>query len=732
MRRIVCIFLIVLFAVESFGGERKKVGLVLGGGGAKGVSHIGVLKVLEEAGIPVDYVVGTSMGAIVGGLYSIGYTPYEIDSIVRIQEWNMLLSDRVSRNSQSFPEKQMSERYILSLPLGIDKRDRLISGVIRGQNIQNLFSNLTIGYHDNVDFNTLKRPFACVSFNLVDGKDYVFREGSLPVAMRASMAIPAVFVPVRMDSMVLIDGGLINNYPADIVREMGADIVIGVDLGTNDLKEFKDINATSDIIGQLMALYAHDTYKVNRETTDLLFRPNMKPFTAASFFPEALDSLINRGEQEARQRWDEIIALKEKIGIDDSYKDSASAGDNRTLKDVNKPFFIKSISIEGVEQKDEKRLVKISGLEENSYTTINNLNNAISILIGTVDYTDVRYELKGERQEDLVLKVRRRAVSSLNLGLRFDTEEIMAVLLNITYHRYKHSKFALSGRVGRNSYARLDYTVERTPLRNVNLASQISYKDLDIYSRGKKSFNTGYMHYLAELGYTDMNWLNFKFQVGARYEYFNYKSALHSEGLQTYDVRPEGFVSYFGLAHYETFDRRHYPNKGVSLKAEYSMYTDNLFTYKGELPFSAISGTFTGIIRTSSRFSMIPSLYGRVLLGDNVAYPYMNVLGGDYPEKYVPQQLPFAGIYNMEILDKSLIITQMQLRYRFAHSHYLSFTGNYGVHNNDFEKILNGSGFWGAGISYGYNSFVGPMNVNLGYSNHTEKPQVYISLGYNF
>ena len=299
MKKLLCFLLMLLVALPSLTAQRKKVGVVLGGGGAKGVAHIGVLKVLEEAGIPIDYVAGTSMGAIVGGLYAIGYTPAEIDTMVLEQDWTMLLSDRIKRSSLTFPEKENSERYILSLPFGKDKKDRVIQGMIKGQNLMNLFSNLTIGYHDSVDFRNFNIPFACVAVDAVDGKDYVFRKGSLPLAMRASMAIPAVFTPVRLDSMVLIDGGLNDNFPVDVAREMGADVIIGVDLGTSDLKTLDKLNSPGDVIGQIIALHGHDKYARNKEQTDLLLRPNMTSYNAASFSTVALDTLIRRGEQEA-------------------------------------------------------------------------------------------------------------------------------------------------------------------------------------------------------------------------------------------------------------------------------------------------------------------------------------------------------------------------------------------------------------------------------------------------
>ena len=173
---------------------RKKVGVVLSGGGAKGMAHIKALKVIEEAGIPIDYIVGTSMGAIVGALYSIGYTPEQLDSMVRKQDWNFLLSDRVNRSEMSLIDREHAERYILSVPFVNTPKESASGGLLKGQNLANLFSNLTMGYHDSIDFNKLPIPFACVAPTIVDGKQVVFRNGVLSTAMRASMAIPGVFL----------------------------------------------------------------------------------------------------------------------------------------------------------------------------------------------------------------------------------------------------------------------------------------------------------------------------------------------------------------------------------------------------------------------------------------------------------------------------------------------------------------------------------------------------------
>lgn len=736
MKKYIC-FMLMFLVVWPIGAEqRKKVGVVLGGGGAKGVAHIGVLKVLEEAGIPIDYIAGTSMGAIVGGLYAIGYTPAEIDSMVIAQDWTMLLSDRVKRSNLSFPEKENAEQYILSLPFGKEKKDRMISGMIKGQNLQNLFSNLTIGYHDSVDFNTFNIPFACVAVNVVDGKDYVFRSGSLPLAMRASMAIPAVFTPVRLDSTILVDGGLNDNFPVDVARDMGADIIIGVDLGTSDLKMLKELNTPADLIAQIVALHGYEKYAKNKEKTDLLFRPDAAPYNAASFSTTALDTLIRRGEQTARRQWSDIIALKKKIGIPDDYRPVAYTHPRKSYPVLpTDSFYIRQISFTGTDPRDEKWLFRLSGLKENSRITLKELHNAMAILVGTNAYSNVNYKLTGEGQQDLVLTVQEKSVSSVNLGLRFDTEEIIAVLLNATfdYRAHNRSRLAFTGRVGgKSSLGRLDYAIERNPLRNLNLAYQFTYQDLDIYRRGDKVLNTTYRHHFAEFGYSDVNWLNFKFQAGIRYEYFDYNSFLYTGDNGQYRVSPEGFISYFALAHLETFDRRYFPTRGVSLRADYSIYTDNFVSYRGHAPFSVIGLNFTSVLPVTSHFSVLPSLYGRVLIGGNLAYPFLNVVGGETFGRYISHQLPFAGINYTEIFNNSVVIARLHFRQRIAGKNYISLIGNYAIHHDDFLQLFDGKSVWGGSLGYAFNSIAGPLSANFSMSNQNKNLQFYMNLGFSF
>ena len=347
---------------------------------------------------------------LVGALYAIGYSPNEIDSLVALQDWQLLLSDKVKRDNLTFPEKENSEKYVITLPFGFDKKDRMIDGMVKGQSLQNLFSNLTIGYHDSVDFRSFPIPFSCVAVNIVDGKDYVFQKGSLPVAMRASMAIPAVFTPVKLDSMVLVDGGLNNNYPADVAKEMGADIIIGVDLGSSDLKERQNLNSSVGIVSQIVALHGYEKYQRNLKVTDLLIRPDLHPYNSTSFTASAIDTMIIRGEEATRKAWPTLMELKKEIGITDSV---VPISKRIHLSNRANSFLIRNIHFEGADPHDEKWLLKICKLKENSYITLEQLHHAMAVLVETNAYSNVSYKLIGEESKDLYLIVAPKSASSI-------------------------------------------------------------------------------------------------------------------------------------------------------------------------------------------------------------------------------------------------------------------------------------------------------------------------------
>lgn len=536
-------------------GPRKKVGVVLSGGGAKGMAHIGALKVIEEAGIPIDYVVGTSMGSIIGGLYSIGYTPEQMDSMVRRQDWSFLLSDKIPRSEQNMAEREASEKYVFSLPFGKNAKTQAVGGLIKGQNLANLFSELTVGYHDSIDFNKLPIPFACVSENIVNGNEVNFHKGVLATAMRASMAIPGVFTPVRLDSMVLVDGGVVNNYPVNVARAMGADIIIGVDV-QNDLKPANELNSTGSILGQLINLMGLELYKKNLKETDTYIKVDVEGYSAASFTPSAVDTLIRRGEEAALAQKNSLIKLKQELGLDSTYMPKPLPSYPYS---PNRKVYIKEITFDGLDEKDKRWLLKRCDLKEDSEISLRRIEEATAILCSNLEYSSATYNLPEAPGGgyNLHFLLSKKYENKLNVGIRFDSEETASLLINVTsnFRGKVPTTLSLTGRLGKRYAARIDYGFEPAPLKNIGLAYMFQYNDINFYHHGDKSHNSTYRYHLGELSFSDVWYKNIRFAVGLRYELYDYDKFLYQEGNQGFDVGTEHFFSYFAQMHYETFDR---------------------------------------------------------------------------------------------------------------------------------------------------------------------------------
>jgi NTE family protein len=299
--------------------RRPRIGLVLGGGGAKGAAEVGALKVIEEAGIPIDCIAGTSIGSIVGGLYAVGYRADALDSLFCSQEWLSLLADRADRFKDKILTEEEGVTYIFGIPVSRvgSKHANPLFGAVKGDNIIELFQKLT-QTGDSINFNELPIPFRCVAADLKEGCDVVLDCGSLPIAMRASMAIPGVFKPVRRGKRVLFDGGLYNNLPADVVKAMGADIIIAIDLTQEkekprsfSLKESWGIGGLADWVISRPDI---KRYEQNCKLVDVYICPALGKYGVTSFSRESIGQMIRLGEEAARSKWDELMTLRQLTG----------------------------------------------------------------------------------------------------------------------------------------------------------------------------------------------------------------------------------------------------------------------------------------------------------------------------------------------------------------------------------------------------------------------------------
>ncbi len=286
--------------------SRPRIGLALSGGGARGFAHIGILKTIDSLGLPVDYIAGTSMGGLIGALYAIGYSGAELERIALETNWNQLFSDQLPRNILPYPEKKETDKY--QLVLGLKNREiQLPSGLIRGQKITQMLSRLTYAFQNVKDFDRLPIPFRCVAIDLISSRKVVLSKGSLSKAMRATMSLPTIFYPVSWGDSLLIDGGMMDNLPVDVVREMGANIVIAVNVGEPQ-KSKEELNNIIDIVGQIFSLANTEAQEWALANADLVLTPPLGSMTGADFDKADIRRAIRRGHRVAA---DSLAALLE-------------------------------------------------------------------------------------------------------------------------------------------------------------------------------------------------------------------------------------------------------------------------------------------------------------------------------------------------------------------------------------------------------------------------------------
>ena len=310
------LFCLTLLLTEAVAQE-PKIGLVLGGGGAKGAAEVGVLKVLEEAGIKPDYICGTSIGSIVGGLYAAGYSAAELETMFQTQEWLSLLTDRSSSLANEPYKVDNDVTYIFGFPI-IDRKAKGL-GVMKGSSIEHMLDSMVCAKGCK-DFQSLKIPFCCVAADIRSGTEVILREGSLARAMRASMAIPAIFKPVEIDDRKLVDGGMLNNLPVDVCREMGADIIIAVDLQQNEQKPRPqtDLSALTPIadlvgLGGILNWITNrpdiEKYNENRKRADIYIHPVLDA-DVTSFGNKTAARMIQQGANAAHKLLPSLTKLK--------------------------------------------------------------------------------------------------------------------------------------------------------------------------------------------------------------------------------------------------------------------------------------------------------------------------------------------------------------------------------------------------------------------------------------
>ena len=683
-RTILCLIMLLLLAMPAMAETqkpdsvqgRKKVALVLSGGGALGAAHVGALKVIEEAGLPVDMVVGTSIGSIVGSLYSVGYDSDEIATMFTTMDWSELFLDRGNPKRLTLSEREARNTYVYEREFyvrgGLDPKP---GGVIRGNNIETTFEHYLQDYTDSLNFlRDLPRQFACVATNLVTDSAVVLSKGSLVKSIRSSMSIPGVFTPVPMGDMVLVDGGTKNNFAADVARELGADIVIGIrfDMGVGKDKRYRTL---MDVMERSIGSDITRRSKENEKYCDLVITVPVRGFSSGSFTHGAIKTLMEKGEEAAREKIDDIKKLKEMAGV--------SPDKDYTLH--------------------LRQIENLKVIEEDPHKLID------------------RYEPNA---------------MMASLGVRYDTEDVAAVQFRGRYFMPGNLKneLDLTLRLGLRSKIRLGFDIQPWDFKKMGVSYEFwTNIHQEFFNKGKKSDCLSYIYQHANLKLFSLDAMNFDCEVGLGWEHYHVFNGLWNEKSTIDFPANENYFNYHVRLRYNNEDSQYFPRRGMRAEARYEYYTDNLAQWKGHSGFSSLMAMYQVTLSITPTTHLRPRVQGRMLFGKDLPVMKRTIVGGTTFGKFFSHQLPMAGLGHFEYLDNNFVSASLRLQQRIVGPHYILLDGCVAEHNDEIGDIFKRKVLWGLQLAYYYNSAVlGPLGASIGWNSYTHRVNVYVSLGFDF
>ena len=776
MRRVLVIATLCLMLMASgevYGQEvgHPRVGLALSGGGAKGAAHIGVLKYLVEQGVPIDYISGTSMGSIVGGLYAIGYTADQLDSLISNLDWSQYITGRLDRRYRSASSRMERSAYLLSVPFNLGTFDSNITEARRrgngfiaslpgsfmgGNNITNLFNNLSLGYQDSMDFNDFPIPFACVATDVISGEEVVMRSGRFPTAIRASMAIPGVFSPVELGGKVLIDGGMTNNFPVDVCQDMGADYVIGVEVSDAMATDASQLRSLPQIFNQLISVTVQAKSARNRGGCKIYLHPDISGFGTMSFNKSAIDSLVRRGYECAKEHAAEIEALKQELlARGRKVADEERERNGRRESSVeNDRLALMSIDMGTMSESDKKWLLSKTKLKTGVPISGGDIIDAINIFKGTGAYSAVSYRLsdvKGQssvsqdsiKSYDLIFNFEPSPRHAFAIGARFDSEEAAAVLLNVGFNRntLRGFKADVSLRLAQNFHLDLVGTYAARRFAKINLAYRLYNSRFDMGSLlSQRYYSTHFYRHDISFFFSEFYLYRFSGTAGVDEEFLLFDRLQGGNALLFGDDNLRtGSLGVFGTFKYDSRDDSYFARDGanVDLDARWRITNQSLAAPDSiKVPgFADISAAYQHYITPmEGRFTLIPQLYTRFIIGSDYHFAYRNLVGGEMSGRYIAHQIPFVGVLTPQQTDRCVTVVRCDVRCNVIGKHYITAMANYMASADAYWHYF-GKEYedrYGFGLQYAYDSPVGPLSLTGFWSNVYKRFGVYLSLGYAF
>ena len=706
--------------------KKPKIGLVLSGGGAKGLAHIGVLKVIDSLGIKIDYIGGTSMGAIIGGMYASGYTGKQLDSIFKTLTIDDLVQDNIPRKSKILFNKRNDDIYALVLPF---KKLKLETPNALSKGLYNFNFLSKISYHvRNIrDFKKLPIPFFCMATDIETGQQVVLDKGVFPQALVASSSIPSIFYPIEIDGKLLIDGGVTNNYPVEKLRELGADFIIGVDV-QEELKTRKELQGITTIFGQISNFNTQSQMESKRKLTDIYIKPDIKGFNVLSF--ENGKKIIQNGENEAKKFLTQLTVFE-----NNNYK-------KPELITVKDSVFIGNIGFTELKNYTRSYVLGKLRFKPNTKISFQDFQNGIQNLNNTQNFSSVRYQFN---DKDIFIALRENRVNTfLKFALHYDELYKSGALINITHKKLlsKNDMISLDVILGDNFRHDFNYLIDNGFYFSFGVSSSLNTFNKNV----NNAF--GIENYLnndfekINLDYSSINNKIFlqtvflrKYNIGGGLEFQHLK--LKSDNLvqSNKTIENSNYFSFFTFLNHDTFDNKFFPKKGWYFKSNFNYYFHSS-DYTNQFDKFSIAKADMGIAFTPiEKFSVILQNEGGFKVGYS-SLPYFDFVLGGYGFKDTNNIRPFYGYDFLNLSGNSYVKATGTIDYEFYKKNHINFTYNASIVGdfifNATKTWLNKPSFTGFGVGYGMETLVGPVEIKYSWSPETHFSAFWFNLGFVF
>jgi NTE family protein len=717
-------FIFIIIILRIFAEETNpKIGLVLSGGGGKGFVHIGVLRVLEREQIPIDYITGSSIGSIIGFLYSMGYSVDELENLIEEIDWDKIFVENIERVDRPMEEKLFSERYITSIPME-SFRPKLPKGLISGQKAYMILKKYNWEARGIKDFDNFPIPFRPIATNLATGKSVVLNHGDITRAINASMAIPSLISPVEWKNMVLTDALASKNFPVDEVKEMGADIVIGVDIGAPLLRDVRDLNFL-EVLNQIQAFRGHDSTLEQRKKVDYLIEPEISSYSSTDFTKRK--ELIALGEEATYKIIDDLKNLSNPT----RFKERKSIVKEKNLISY---ALINDVKVNGLHSVGDDF---VSAFLPKKFPILINqymLDNMIKSMYAIGFFERIFYEIDGDT---LVFDFIEKEENYFNIGYNyqsFDGRSRTNIIFGATLNSFgvRGSKTVLDIAVSQYPKVRLTNFLYRGfgPFRKIGLISSFNYdrdttfernKDLTISEEIKYESNGIDIFMGSIVGRKNI------YGVGFTYDMVRYNQSETSNFIFSGE---EDILSMYFKSTYDSYNKVSFPTSGSFINLELRAALDFLGAKEDNaFDFYKIDYYFNKYFPFGTRTVFNLGTAYEKIAGEKKAGRYKPQIGGIVKSR---DKMDFYGMDSKGVKVDEYLTFVLGLRFEIMEKLFLKFVSNTVYFNN--EKDIDDSIYSGYGMSIGYDSFIGPIEVSVTndvVNNGSE--QIYkLTLGHKF